>query len=98
MGTSYESLCSGEGMERCGCSDGEVGEAVVDILGGTGLRRGDRRVGWGMTARPGVLLHVTQLCIRGAFLIVRGAVGLPDNVGSTLRGCASGIPPSEIAD
>lgn len=90
MGISYASMCSGEGMERCGCSDGEVGGAVVDILGGAGFRRGDRRVGWGMTVRPGVLLRVTRLCVRGAFLIVCGAVGLLDNVGSTLGGCAAG--------
>lgn len=90
MGISYASMCSGEGMERCGCSDVEVGGAVVDILGGAGFRRGDRRVGWGMTVRPGVLLRVTRLCVRGAFLIVCGAVGLLDNVGSTLGGCAAG--------
>ena len=59
MGISYVLMCSGEGMERCGCSDGEVGGAVVDILGGAGFRLGDRREGWGMTARPGVLLRVT---------------------------------------
>ena len=98
MGISYASMCSVSGMERCGGSDGEVGGAVVNIVGGAGFRHGDRHVGWGIPVRPGVLLRVTRLCIQGAFLIVRGAVGLLDHVSSTLGGCAVGNSPSEIAN
>ena len=79
-----------EGVERCGRSDGRVGEAVVDSVGALGCRRGDRRRGVGLVARPGVLLRVTRLCRRGVLQRVFGAVGLLDKVGITLGGCMVG--------
>ena len=78
------SVAGGVGVGCCKCG------AVVGVVGCTGFKRGDRLVGAGMEARPGVLLRVTQLCVHLAVLSVLGAVGLLKSVGSTLGASAPG--------
>ena len=73
-----------------GSCNGLGGAGAGAVVGTLGLRRGDRRGGVGEVLRPGALRRVTWLCRRGAFRSVRGAVGLLDNVGSTLGGGVTG--------
>jgi hypothetical protein len=75
LGVSGDGSCAGEVV------------CIVDV----GWSRGERRRGVGLVARPGVLFRVTLAWTRGVVRRVRGAVGLLDKVGSTLRGGAIGV-------
>jgi hypothetical protein len=69
-----------------GVAEGAMaGEAVG------GFRRGDRRVGSGWTARPGVLFRVTRPWTRGVVLTTLGAVGFAESDGSTLGDGTSSV-------
>lgn len=70
------------------CNSRELVGALVSAAGSARCRQGKHCVGCGMEARPRVLFCVMRLCVHGAFLIVLGAVGLLDRVGSTLGVCA----------
>ena len=92
--TGSENVAGGgsKGCSMMGADVGVLAGAGEGALVGevVGLSRGDRRVGWlGISAKPGVLLRVTRPCLRGVVLTTLGAVGLLDNVGSTLGDWAS---------
>ena len=85
----------GSSIDGAGGAAGGTGAAKgvgasVGARSTVGLSRGDRRqVGSGIFARPGVLLRVVRLWVRGVVLTTLGAVGLLDNVGSTLGGVST---------
>ncbi len=69
MGNSIGLKCSGVGIGVGNCNMGEVVDSMVSITGDVRFKQGHWQVGCGREARPGMLLQVVRLCLRGAVLM-----------------------------